>query len=164
MRNKIFMYLFFFAILFVIFQYMNEKSIFENQEEQISSLTQQKKKTDSLLSLQEDALLELNYFNLMNNDKAMDYLENLGFEAQEVANTVRDQIYDMNVTPDGNPLIPVEGMEGKMQINKIKFLNHRWIIADFSDGTYWGEVLIEYFFDENNKLSLRTIEGVLYPN
>lgn len=164
MRNKIFMYLFFFAVLFIIFQYMNEKSIFENQEKQITSLTKQKKETDSLMNLQDDALLELNYFNLMNNDKAMTYLENLGLEAETVQNKVRDQIYDMNVLPNGNPLIPVDGMEGTMRINKIKFLNHRWVIADFSDGSYWGEVLIEYFFDQDNELSLRTIEGVLYPN
>ncbi|WP_432410319.1 hypothetical protein [Rasiella sp. SM2506] len=164
MRNKIFMYLFFFAILFIIFQYMNEKSIFESQEKQISSLTKQKKEADSLMNVQDDAILELNYFNLMKNDKAMTYLENLGLEADAVQNMVRDQIYDLNVAPNGNPLVPVDGMEGKMRINKIKFLNHRWVIADFSDGTYWGEVLIEYFFDENNELSLRTMEGVLYPN
>ncbi len=164
MRNKIFMYLFFFAVLFIIFQYMNEKSIFESQEKQITSLSKKVAVADSLSGLQQEALLELNYFNLMNNDKAMDYLEKLGLDAQDVANMVRDQIYDLNVAPNGNPLVPVEGMEGKMHINKIKFLNHRWVIADFSDGTYWGEVLIEYFFDEKNELSLRTIEGVLYPN
>ena len=164
MRNKIFMYLFFFAILFILFQYMNEKSIFESQEKQITNLTQKVKDSDSLAGVQQDVLLELNYFNLMNNDKAMDYLLSLGMEPQDVANMVRDQIYDMNVAPNGNPLIPVDGMEGTMRINKIKFLNHRWVIADFSDGTYWGDVLVEYFFDENNELSLRTIEGVLYPN
>jgi hypothetical protein len=164
MRNKIFMYLFFFAILFILFQYMNEKSIFESQEKQITNLTQKVKDSDSLSGVQRDVLLELNYFNLMNNDKAMDYLVSLGMEPQDVANMVRDQIYDMNVAPNGNPLIPVDGMEGKMRINKVKFLNHRWVIADFSDGTYWGEVLVEFLFDENNALSLRTIEGVLYPN
>lgn len=164
MRNKIFMYLFFFAVLFILFQYMNEKSIFENQEKQISSLTKQKKEKDSIMNLQENAMLELNYFNLMNNDKAMTYIENLGLEAEAVQNRVRDQIYDLNVASNGNPLVPVDGMEGKMRINKVRFLNHRWVIADFSDGSYWGEVLIEYFFDENNELLLKTIDGVLYPN
>ncbi len=158
------MYLFFFAVLFILFQYMNEKSIFESQEKQITSLTKQVNESDSLYGLQEDKLLELNYFNLMNNDNAMSYLENLGIEAVTAQNRVRDQIYDMNLAPEGNPLVPVDGMEGNMRINKIKFLNHRWVIADFSDGTYWGEVLIEYFFGENNELSLKTIEGVLYSN
>jgi hypothetical protein len=158
------MYLFFFAVLFIIFQYMNEKSIFESQENKINRLTLQKNESDSLMGLQEDVILELTYFNLINNDKAITYLENLGLDAEVVKNRVRDQIYDLNVEPNGNPLVPVEGMAGKMRINKIRFLNHRWVIADFTDGTYWGEVLIEYFFDENKELLLKTIEGVLYPN
>ncbi|MFT5981876.1 MAG: hypothetical protein ACI9RM_000300, partial [Ulvibacter sp.] len=37
MKNKIFMYLFFFALLFVIFQYMNEKTIFESQDKKITA-------------------------------------------------------------------------------------------------------------------------------
>ncbi len=37
MKRSIFMYLFFFALLFVIFQYMNEKKIFGKQENKIAS-------------------------------------------------------------------------------------------------------------------------------
>lgn len=162
MKNKIFMYLFFFAVLFILFQYMNEKSVYESQESQIKSLTNQKVLADSLHSLQEDRLLEATYFSLMQNDNAMTYLENLGMEAEAAQNLVRESIYDKNVAADGNPLVPIDGVEGKMRINKIKFLNHRWVIADFTDGTYWGEVLIEYFFDENNQLLLKTIDAVLY--
>ena len=162
MKNKIFMYLFFFAVLFILFQYMNEKSVYESQESQINSLTNQKVLADSLHTLQEDRLLEATYFSLMQNDNAMTYLENLGMEAEAAQNLVRESIYDKNVAADGNPLVPIDGVEGKMRINKIKFLNHRWVIADFTDGTYWGEVLIEYFFDENNQLLLKTIDAVLY--
>ena len=42
LKNRIFMYLFFFALLFVIFQYMNEKTIFEAQEKKITLLTEKK--------------------------------------------------------------------------------------------------------------------------
>ena len=157
------MYLFFFAILFIIFQYMNEKSVFESQEKQINSLTQQKRVSDSLLNSTEASLLERNHFTLMNNDNAMTYLENLGMEAEDVKLLVQESIYDKNVLPAGNPLVPIDGVAGTMRINKLHFLNHRWVIADFTDGTYWGEVLIEYFFDENNQLLLKTIDAVLYP-
>ena len=37
MKRAIFMYLFFFTMLFVIFQYMNEKKIFGKQENKIES-------------------------------------------------------------------------------------------------------------------------------
>ena len=157
------MYLFFFAILFIIFQYMNEKSVFESQEKQISSLSKQKKESDSLLRISEAAYFEQPHFSLMNNDNAMTYLENLGMEAEDVKKLVQESIYDKNTLANGNPLVPVDGVDGAMRINKVSFLNHRWVIADFTDGTYWGEVLIEYFFDENNQLLLKTIDGVVYP-
>ena len=35
MKRTLFMYLFLFTLLFVIFQYMNEKKIFEKQENKI---------------------------------------------------------------------------------------------------------------------------------
>ncbi len=37
----------------------------------------------------------------------------------------------------------------KYFINKVKILNHKWIIADFSNGNRWGEMWIEYHFNEN---------------
>ena len=158
------MYLFFFAVLFIIFQYMNEKSIFESQEKQITSLTTKVEVADSLRQKSENELMEANYFNLMENDDAMTYLENLGMEAAAVKAQVTDAIIEKNFEENGNPLVPVEGLTGTMRINKVKFLNHRWVIANFSDGNYWGEVLIDYFYDENNQLYLKTIDAVLYPN
>ena len=38
-------------------------------------------------------------------------------------------------------------------------LNHRWIIADYSDGEYWGEVLIKYFIDDNEQVQESLFEG-----
>ncbi len=164
MKSKIFIYLFFFAVLLILFQYMNEKSIFESQENRISILTKKKVEADSLNNLLEDRIADLNYFTLLGNDNAMTYLENLGMEADSVQTMVSEAIYEKNLIKGGNPLIPVEGMYGEMRINKLKFLNHRWILADFSDGSYWGEMIIEYFFDEKMQLDLTVISSVLYPN
>lgn len=143
---------------------MNEKSIFESQEKQINGLSLQKQEADSLRLQAQNQLVEANYFNLMGNDDAMTYLENLGMEAEEVKKMVSDAIHEKNFEAGGNPLVPVEGGVGEMRINKVKFLNHRWVIGNFSDGNYWGEVLIDYFFDENNKLFLKTIDAVIYTN
>lgn len=164
MKNKLFMYLFLFAALFIIYQYMNEKKIFESQEAKIESL---KSKVDTLsgsLSVAEEKLLDLNYFTLQGNENAMTYLEGIQLDATKVEQQVTDYLYDQNVISGGNPLIPFDGMEGTMQINKIKFLNHKWIIADFSDGTYWGELLLEYYYDEQNELKLERLGALLYPN
>lgn len=157
------MYLFFFAALMVVFMYMNQKSIYDSQEKAIISLTNSlKERNDSILVLQ-DRISDLDYFTLQGNDNAMSYLERLGMESKDVENLVSETIYDMNLQNGGNSLIPVVG-EGQMRVNKLKFLNHRWVQADFSDGTKWGEMLVEYFFDEKNELSLTVVSSVLYPN
>ena len=164
MKSKIFMYLFFFAILFILFQYMNEKSIFESQEKKISTLSEKLKSSKDSIATLTDKVADLNYFTLQGNDNAMTYLENLGLNASEVEQTITEMIYESNFESDGNPLIPIEGMNGVMRVNKVKFLNHRWILADFSDGKYWGEMVLEYFYNENMELELTPISSVLYPN
>ncbi len=164
MKSKIFMYLFFFAVLYIIFQYANEKSIFESQDKKINSLTEKNVAFGDSISLLNDRIAELNYFTLQGNENAMTYIENLGMETTAVENLVSEAILEQNLVKGGNPLIPLEGMDGEMRVNKIKFLNHRWVLADFSDGSFWGEMLIEYFFDENNELEFTTLDAVLYPN
>ena len=49
-----------------------------------------------------------------------------------------------------------------MKINKVKFLNHRWIVADFTDGTYWGEMVLEYYINEDDSIDLNVIGSLLY--
>ncbi|SDE72397.1 hypothetical protein [Ulvibacter litoralis] len=158
------MYLFFFAVLFIIFQYMNEKTIFESQERQITSLTEKAVKAADSVETLNNRVLDLNYFTLQGNENAVSYFEGIGLDAQKVEAMVSDIIYDKNVEAGGNSLIPMEGINGVMRINKLKFLNHKWILADFSDGTHWGEVVIEYFFDEKNELHLKTLSSTLYPS
>jgi hypothetical protein len=51
----------------------------------------------------------------------------------------------------------------KFIINKIEVLNHRWIIADFSNGDLWGEVLLQYFIEEDESLNFKIIQSTLYP-
>ena len=164
MKKRIFMYLFFFAVLCILFQYMNEKTIFESQEKKINSLASQIVKKDSINEMLLDKVGELDYFTLLGNENAMSYFDNLAMDAEEVQGLVSEAIYESNFGNEQNPLVPIESQDGKMRINKVRFLNHRWILADFTDGTYWGEVLIDYFFDQNNQLLLTPISSTLYPN
>ncbi|CAM3522897.1 hypothetical protein [Aequorivita lipolytica] len=163
MRNKIFLYLFLFAVLFIFYQYMNEKSIFEAQDTRIESLQAQVEKADDSINTLQNKVRDLNYFTLLGNDNAMTYFENMGFEAAEIEAKVSDQIYDFNLEKGNNPLVPFDGMNGDMKINKLKFLNHKWILADFTDGKYWGEMVLEYSFNQNNELELNTLGSFIYP-
>lgn len=163
MKSRIYMYLFFFSILLVLFMYVNQSSIFERQSAIIDSL-EQKKQTylDSIAVLNQE-IAELRYFDLLTNDSARTYFERLGMEPEDAASQVKEKIYEYNLTKGGNPLVPFAKANGEWRINGVKLLNHRWVIADCSDGRSWGEIWIEYFFDEKGLLDLTTQASVLYP-
>jgi len=163
MRSKILLYAFIFMLMFTIFVYVNDKKILEAKQDTIeqlqSKVTATEVENDSLISEN----LNLNYFSLDKNEEFISYFENRGIDAKELSQKVEDAIISRNRAEDDNELIPFEGMEGVMRINKVKILNHKWIIADFTDGTYWGELLISYDLDENNNLILNTEKSFLYP-
>ena len=171
MKRTLFMYLFLFTLLFVIFQYMNEKKIFEKQENKIEKQRNIISNFKNELLILKDSLevlsnenLSCNYFTLQGNENAVSYIEKLGFESLEIESQVSEYMYDQNLVKEKNYLIPYEGMNGKMKINKIKFLNHKWIIADFTDGRYWGEMILEYYVTKKNKIELNQISSLLYPS
>ena len=163
MKRHLFLYLFLFALLLIIFQYMNQKSIFENQDNKIENLRASLEKEKDSISKLNDRVEDLNYFTLQGNENAMTYLENFGYESQELENYITDQLYEQNLLKGNNPLVPFEGINGQMKINKIKFLNHKWILADFSDGRYWGEMILEYSINEKGDLDFNTIASLIYP-
>jgi len=163
MKSRIYMYLFFFSILLVLFMYVNQSSIFERQTAIITSLEQKNQNFKDSIATQNQQISELLYFDLLTNDAARTYFEGLGMEAEDAATLVRERIYEYNLTKGGNPLVPFANANGQWRINRVKFLNHRWVIADCSDGTSWGEIWIEYFFDLDGALDLTTQSSVLYP-
>ena len=166
MKRAIFMYLFFFAMLFVIFQYMNEKKIFGKQENKIESQRNKINKLKDQVKVITDSLETLSnvdYFSLQGNENAISYIESLGFEALEIETFVSDYIYDLNLKKGNHKLVPYEGINGDMKINKLKFLNHKWILADYTDGRYWGEMVLEYYVTKDREIELKQISSLMYP-
>lgn len=105
-------------------------------------------------------LLEMQYFALENNDDALAYYEHLNLE--NPTRYISDKLLETNESKGDNPLIPYEGMENDFKINKIKILNHKWILADFSDGKYWGELLIGYELKDDLGVDFRLNDHLLY--
>lgn len=163
MRRQIFLYLFLFVLLLLIFQYMNEKSIYEAQDLKIQNLRGQLDKSQDSISKLNEKVGDLNYFTLQGNDNAMTYLENLGHESEELENYIFEKVYEQNLQEGNNPLVPFEGINGEMKINKLRFLNHKWILADFTDGNYWGEMILEYNLTENGDIDFKSISSLIYP-
>jgi len=163
MRRQIFLYLFLFVLLLLIFQYMNEKTIYEAQDLKIQNLRGQLDKSQDSISKLNEKVGDLNYFTLQGNDNAMTYLENLGHESEELENYIFEKVYEQNLQEGNNPLVPFEGINGEMKINKLRFLNHKWILADFTDGNYWGEMILEYNLTENGDIDFKSISSLIYP-
>ena len=63
---------------------------------------------------------------------------------------------------DKDEFIPYATMDRTFLINKIKVLNHKWLIANFSDGTLWGELLIFFKIDKSGDISFEIKEHFLY--
>jgi hypothetical protein len=47
-------------------------------------------------------------------------------------------------------------------INKTHVINQKWLIADFSDGTNWGELFIEYSVNDKNEISFKLLDDFMY--
>ena len=164
MKKNIYLYLFVFALLLVIFQYVNSKNIIEKYETDINALKTEKEADKEAIMKLEDENLDLLYFNLENNDDALSYFERDGYDTALLVPFLSDELYKLNEVKGEHPLVPYSSMSGKpMLINKVRLLNHKWIIADFSDGEYWGEMLLTYEITENRELKFKVVESLLYP-
>ena len=164
MKSRIFMYLFIFSLLLILFQFMNSKSIIEDYDKKLTKLEEKEVVYKDSIKKLEDQNFELMRFSLEFNDDAMSYFEDQGYKISELVPFIKDELYKLNVYEgDDHPLVPYASMTGnKMMINSIKLLNHRWIITDFSDGKYWGEMLLTYEITDKQELKFKLLDYLMY--
>ena len=133
---------------------MDQQSRLEKKQSQLKALK------DSL-KVEKRRFFENVYFSLDTNEEALVYFDDLDFPVTSML--LKDAIYDINLLGEDKSLVPYAQMGGKFLVNKIKVLNHKWIIADFSDGTFWGELLIKYQVAADGVLTFTVVEHFLYP-
>ena len=170
MKKSLFLYLFIIAALMnvFIFQYftLKEKSeqkltkeVLQTNERDLKSLT------DSVKSLT-NKLFDANAFSLEYTNQAQNYLVE-SYNVKDInafAEKVNQALLAYNDDKEGNKYTDQVKMgEQKFIINKVKLLNHRWLIANYSNGTLWGEVLLKYFVDEKGAISFEIMNSYLYP-
>ncbi|MFD0988629.1 hydrolase [Mariniflexile jejuense] len=164
MKQKIFMYLFVFSILLVLFQYVNSKRVFEDMNHKLDGYKAQLTRSKDSIAVLQNENLELSHFNLERNEDAISYFENKGYNVSELIPMIKDELYKLNEGKGEHPIIPYGSEEGRrMMINTVKLLNHKWIIADFSDGQFWGELFLTYEITEEKELKFTLAESFLYP-
>lgn len=164
MKKSLLLYLFILVLLMNVFTFMyfSKELAFEKDK---STRAETKLKKD--LEAANAKLVDANYFSLEKNENAQNYFNpddaEKTIQVEKLIPFVTEKLMDFNANPKGNPYIGQDQIgANKFIINKVKVLNHRWIIADFSDGEYWGEVLIKYFVNDGETVSFETFQSLLY--
>lgn len=160
MKGKIFLYLFVFMGLISLYLFVSNGKMMESKTAQINKLESEITVLEDSLQKGQLKVLDMQYFSLENNDDALAYYENL--QLDNPSRYIADKLLETNEQKGNNPLIPYEGMEGDFKINKIKILNHKWIIADFSDGKYWGEIFLKYELKNDLGVDFTLVDHLLY--
>lgn len=160
MKKNIFLYLFVFAALITLYLFVSSGKLATSLNDKVNE------KQSEIVSLQDSIqnlqlkVLDMQYFSLENNDDALAYYEHLNLK--NPSRYIADKLLETNEAKGDNPLIPYEGMESDFKLNKIKILNHKWMVADFSDGKYWGEVLIKYELKDDTSVDFTLADHLLY--
>jgi hypothetical protein len=160
MKKSLTLYLLIVAVLFGIFTY----SYFSKQLNYQKDMADKKQLAfkDTITELRTQ-IMEKNHFSLEQNDLAQNYLEDYDLKALE--NKIRESLLNYNDLPEGNPYAGFEKLNSnKFIINNFKILNHRWIIAETSNTEIWGEVLIQYFIEEDETITFEVVKALIYPN
>jgi len=160
MKSRIFVYLFVFTALFFLFQYVSANNMQKALNSDVDRLTTKVEKYEDSIQSLHLKILDMQYFTLENNDDALAYYDHLDLE--NPSRYIEDKLLETNEKSGDNPLIPYEGMESDFKINKIKVLNHKWILADFSDGKYWGDLIIKYELKDNLSVDFTLMDHLLY--
>nr|WP_321243200.1 hydrolase [uncultured Psychroserpens sp.] len=165
MKKRLFMYLFIFTLLLVIFQFVNSKNIIESYDKKLTRYMEENTELkDSIRTMEDIKATDLYTFKFDTNDDAMTYWENQGYRISEFVPFIKDELMNLNIyETEDHPLVPYASMTGsKMLIDQIRMINHKWIVVSFTDGTYWGEMLLAYDIEDKKNLKFKVIESILY--
>lgn len=164
MKKSLLLYLIIIVLLLNVFTFMYFSKELAFEKEKFAK-TETKLKNN--LEAVNAKLLDANYFSLENNENAQNYFNpdtaTKTIQIERLIPVVAEKLLDLNANPKGNPYVGQDQIgSNKFIINKVRILNHRWIIADFSDGEYWGEVIIKYFVNEDETVSFEVNQSLLY--
>jgi hypothetical protein len=164
MKRSLMLYLIILIILMNIYTYMFLSKEVAFEQDRYTKVTTKLK--DSLKSVT-NKLADANYFSLEKNENAQNYFDSESGEKtiqyEKLIPVVMEKLLDYNSNPKGNPYTGQDQIgTNKFIINKVRILNHRWIIADFSDGEIWGEVLLKYFVNEDESIAFEVNQSLLY--
>lgn len=167
MSKKIFIALFIASALLNVYLFTQKKTKIAQTEQTSENQLSKSVSTDDkqvLLDSIRKLIIErsdLQYFDIQNNSYAQDYFAEMGIN--DASELITSAVLKTNTTKGKHPLIRFSPKNNFFQTNKIKILNNKWIICDFSDGAIWGELLLKYHIDENKNVEFTVLDDLLYP-
>lgn len=159
MRSKIIQYLLIFISLIALYLFvsdLNKTEAFVASQERMSKRVESLKDSINQLVV---AQTDNAYFSLAVNRDAQQ--AHPDFSPGELQNILEEHILSTNDNPKGNPLLSPLGTD--WVIHKIHVVNHQWILADFTNGTQWGDALLSFQIHANGKPRLRLLNHLMYP-
>ena len=144
------------------YSYYSKDSEFVNQR-------YEKLKTKSMdsITVLGGMLIDANHFTIDRNHDAQDYFDNKNtgrfIHHEIIKKMIAEKIVAENKNKSGNPLANYPAIDGKgFEISKFQVINHRWVVADYSNGEYNGQVLLQYFVNEDESLDFEVIQSVIF--
>lgn len=170
MKKHVFLYLFVFAILYILFQFVSSKKAYDTTNRTIEDLqivNERTKKENRVLKDSINQLLsDVEKFGAFSFDYDLDakgYYYAKGYD-DSIAEYVVTKLMETNSLSEGdNKLIPYVGVDGPMKIYSARVVNHRWILCTYSDGTKRGQLMIAYFINKDKSVDFETEAYLLYP-
>ncbi|MGH1386328.1 hypothetical protein [Kordia sp.] len=171
MKKRILVYAVIFLALLAIYLFVSSNKMYEKQNTKIEDLRGKVETFQKDITAYKDSIdilynqnLDLRYFSLDSNGEALEYFDDYNVNAENLSRIITDVIYSKNSASANNPLVPFDGTGGKfMAVDKVKVINHKWIICSFTDGDYWGEMLLSYELDQKKNITFELVTEVLYP-
>lgn len=146
--------------LITLYLFVSSGKMATQKTDRINKLSNKVAALEDSVKVSQLKVLDMQYFSLENNDDALSYYEHLNLKNPSLY--ISDKLLETNEKKGDNPLIPYAGMESDFKINKIKILNHKWLVADFSDGKYWGELVIKYELKDDLAVDFTLMDHLLY--
>lgn len=166
MNKNIFIVLFVFSVLLNVYFFFSKNTSEKKTETQAIHSTEATRNDEKefLLDSIRKLMIErsdLKYFDIQENRQAQDYFFEMGID--NPTELITSAILETNTVKGQHPLIRFSPKNNRFQTNKIKILNHKWVICDFSDGVLWGELLLRYHINDDKKVEFIVLDDLLYP-
>ena len=159
------MYLFIFTALIALYQFKSASNYVENTQVALGKYqetAEEYSKISSQIKLLEAQLEMAQLFDITYNQEGQVALESQYKGPQDVSDFISDALIQTNINKElQHALIPFKSENAKYVFNTVKVLNQKWLIANFTNGTVWGEAILQFSIN-NGVVNFLTEDAFLY--